>query len=40
MSMVVNKADADIAVETLRQSGEDAYIMGEVVKSDESVILK
>ena len=40
MSIVVNKADADIAVETLRQSGEDAYIMGEVVKSDESVILK
>ena len=39
MSAVVSKADADRAVEILKQNGEDAYIIGEIVKSDESVII-
>ena len=39
MSIVVDKNDADRAVEILKQNGEDAYIIGEVVKSDEGVIL-
>ncbi len=39
MSVIVKKEDADLAVKTLRESGEDAYIMGEIVKSDEGVIL-
>ena len=39
MSMVVDKADADKAVETLNACGETAYILGEIVKSDSGVIL-
>ena len=39
MSIVVDKNDADRTVEILKQNGEDAYIIGEVVKSDEGVIL-
>lgn len=39
MSIVVDKNDADKAVEILKNNGEDAYIFGEIVKSDESVIL-
>ncbi len=34
MSVVVGKADADKALEILKANGEDAYIMGEIVKSD------
>ena len=39
MSVTVAKEDADKAIEILRASGEDAYILGEIVKSDEGVIL-
>lgn len=39
MSVVVSKEDADKAVKLLCESGKDAYIIGEIVKSDESVIL-
>ncbi len=39
MSVVVSKEDADSALEILRANGEDAYIIGETVKSDEGVIL-
>ena len=39
MSVVVSSEDADKALEILRANGEDAYILGEVVKSDEGVIL-
>ena len=39
MSVVVSKDDADKALEILRNNGEDAYICGEIVKSQESVIL-
>ena len=39
MSIVVNKEDANRAVEILRAHGEDAYVIGEVVKSDDGVIL-
>ena len=38
MSVIVKKEDAELAVKTLRENGEDAYIMGEIVKSDEGVI--
>ena len=34
MSVVVKKCDADLAVQVLKESGEDAYIMGEVVKGE------
>lgn len=39
MSVVVNKEDAEKALEILNNNGEDAYIIGEIVKSDESVII-
>jgi len=40
MSIVVAKEDADKAIEVLKANGEDAYLIGEVVKSDEGVILR
>ena len=39
MSLVVAKEDADKALEILRANGEDAYILGEIIKSDEGVVL-
>ncbi len=40
MSVVVSKEDADKALEVLKANGEDAYVIGEVVKSDEGVIIE
>ncbi len=40
MSVVVSKSDAQKAVEILNANGENAYILGEIVKSDEGVILE
>jgi len=40
MSIVVAKDDADLALEVLKAAGEDAYVIGEIVKSDEKVILE
>lgn len=37
MSLIVDKNDADKSLEILKSNGEDAYIIGEIVKSDESV---
>ena len=39
MSITVGKEDADKALSVLKEAGEDAYIIGEIVKSDEKVIL-
>ncbi len=39
MSIVVAKEDADKALNILREQGEDAYIIGEIVVSDDKVIL-
>ena len=39
MSGVVAKEDADKAVDILKANGEDAYIMGEIIKSEESVVI-
>ncbi len=39
MSIVVAKEDADKALAILREQGEDAYIIGEIVESDDKVIL-
>ena len=39
MSVVVSKDEAEKALEVLRANGEDAYIIGEIVRSDESVII-
>ena len=39
MSVVVDKNDADTAIASLKFSGIDAYVVGEVVASDEGVII-
>ena len=39
MSITVAREDADRALEILRASGEDAYVIGEIVVGDEGVIL-
>ncbi len=39
MTIVVDKKDANKAVEILKNNGEDAYIIGEIIKSDEKVQL-
>lgn len=39
MSVVVAKEDADAALSVLRSHGEDAYLIGEIVRSDEGVVL-
>nr|MCR4593580.1 phosphoribosylformylglycinamidine cyclo-ligase [Clostridiales bacterium] len=37
MSVVVSEKDADRALEILKANGEDAYIIGEIVKSDKKI---
>ena len=39
MSVVVKKEDASKAIEILKANGEDAYIIGEIIKSDEKIII-
>ena len=39
MSVVVAKEDAEKAIEILRANGENAYYLGEIIKSDEGVVL-
>lgn len=39
MSVVVAREDADLALEILRKQGEDAYVVGEIIRSDDGVVL-
>ena len=39
MSIVVPAAEVELAIETLKANGQDAYVIGEIVKGDEGVIL-
>ena len=39
MSVVVSNEEADKALEILRANGEDAYIIGEIIKGEESVVI-
>ena len=39
MSIVVAKEDVSTAIEILKAHGEDAYVIGEIVKGDEGVEL-
>lgn len=39
MSIIVSKEDADRAVEILKANGEDAYVIGEIIKSEEKIVL-
>ena len=40
MSVVVAKEDASRALEILKANGEDAYLIGEIVESEEKIILE
>ena len=40
MMLVVDKADAAKAVEILKVNGENAFIIGETVASNEGVIIE
>ena len=39
MTMIVAKDDADKALATLKENGQDAYVIGEVVSGEEKVAL-
>lgn len=39
MSIVVSENDAERALEILKANGEDAYIIGEIIKSEEKIVL-
>ena len=39
MSVIVAKEDAKKALDILKKNGEDAYILGELVESEDGVIL-
>ena len=39
MCVVVKKEDVDVALATLKENGEDAYVMGEIVRSEEKVTI-
>ncbi len=40
MSVTVAKEDAERAIKILKENGEDAYIIGAVIKSDEGVVIE
>ena len=40
MSVVVAKEDAETALSVLQANGEDAYLIGEIVASQDKVILE
>ncbi|MCQ2400062.1 MAG: AIR synthase-related protein [Clostridia bacterium] len=37
MSIVVSEQDVDKALSILKENGEDAYVIGKIVKSDEKI---
>ena len=39
MSIVVVKEDVDKSLEILKNAGEDAYVLGEIIKSEDKVVL-
>ena len=39
MSIVVSKSDEKKALEILKSCGEDAYVIGEIIKSEEKIVL-
>ena len=39
MTAVVDKNDVDRALEVLKANGEDAYVLGEIVASEEAITL-
>ena len=39
MSIVVSPEDVDMALEILKENGEDAYIIGKIEKSENKITL-
>jgi len=39
LSVTVAKEDAQTALAVLKEQGEDAYLLGEIIKSDDGVVL-
>ena len=39
MSIVVPANEVETALEVLKATGEDAYVIGEIVESDESIVI-
>ena len=39
MSIVVSKSDVDTALEILKNNGEEPYVIGEIIKSEEKIII-
>lgn len=39
MSIVVSKEDKDKALEILKNQGEDAYVIGEIIESEEKIVI-
>ena len=39
MSIVVPAEQAEKALEILKANGEDAYVLGEIIESEEKVVL-
>ena len=40
MAVIVAAADADKALEVLKANGEDAYVIGRIIKGDEKIVIK
>ena len=40
MSVVVPKEQADAALEVLKSAGEDAYIIGKIVRADDKILIR
>ena len=40
MSIVVDKNDVDLALSILKENGEDAYVIGEIIKSEQKIIIE
>ena len=39
MTVMVDKADADKAIEAIKAAGEDAYVLGELIEADYGVVI-
>ncbi|MDD6528341.1 MAG: AIR synthase-related protein, partial [Oscillospiraceae bacterium] len=40
MSVVVAKEDAETALAVLQENGENAYVIGEIIKNDEKIVIE
>ena len=40
MSIVVPADQADMAIDTLKAHGEDAYVIGKIVASDDKIVIQ